>query len=172
MIGRPGRAERALSVFIVCPGVQHVARGFETYALECFAALRGDPGLDVTLIGGSGPRGGGRSTAWALRKDSRPAVAAGRVLGRDGYWVEQATFAVGLVPALIRRRPDVVLFSDWVLGFGLGRLRERLRLDYRLLMSNGAPGYPPFDRAIDHVQQLTPVVYEAALAAGEPPSRH
>src|SRR4051794_40533422 len=165
-------AARDLRVLLVCPGVAHIARGFETFALECYAALREQPRLRVALVGASGPVGDGRHRAASLRKDGLPARALGVAVRRDGYWVEQLSFALGLLPVLRRAAPDVVYFSDWVLGLALGRLRDRTGMRFKLLMSNGAPGYPPFDWAFDHVQQLTPPLYEAALAGGEPPERH
>ena len=43
--------------------------------------------------------------------------------------------------------------------------RTRL-LRYSVLFHNGGSGAPPFDR-FDLVQQVTPSMYEAALAGGE-----
>lgn len=171
--GTPPQAPaRELRVVIACPGVAHIARGFETFAQECFAALRGQPGLRMALVGASGPKGGGRHRAPTLRKEGRVASALGAVVRRDAYWVEQLSFAASLVPLLRRAAPDVVYLSDWVLGLALGRLRTATGMRFRVLLSNGAPGYPPFDAAFDHVQQITPALYDAALAGGEPPARH
>jgi glycosyltransferase involved in cell wall biosynthesis len=108
----------------------------------------------------------------ALRRDSRLAASLGRLARRDAYFAEQMTHALALVPLLVRERPDVVYFSDWALGGALGRWRALSGQRFRLLLSNGAPGPPPYDWTIDHVQQLTPRLHEIALDAGEPPERH
>jgi 1,2-diacylglycerol 3-alpha-glucosyltransferase len=152
--------------------VGHVVRGFESYAEECFEALRGRPELEVALVGGHGRPRDGRLTVPVPAADAALARALGRGMGRDGYFAQQILFAVGLAPMLAARRPHVVLVSDWVLASALGRVRALTRLGYKLLLSNGAPGGPRFDWSIDHVQQLTPALQRIALEGGEPPERH
>ena len=147
-------------------------RGFETFATECHAALRGHPRVEALLVRARGAAGEGERTLRTIGRDARLARLAGRTAGRDGYFAEQMTYALRLVPLLARERPDVVLLSDWALGAALGRWRALSRSRYRLLLCNGAPGPPPYDWAIDHVQQLTPAYHRLALGAGEPPRRH
>lgn len=155
------REPRHTRVLMACSGLGHTMRGFETFTLECHAALRDHPRLDVVL-----PR------VRTIRRDSRLARALGAAVRRDGYFAEQMVYALTVLPVIARERPDVVYLSDWALAYALGRLRALLRLRYRLLLCNGAPGPPPYARAIDHVQQLTPAYYDMALAAGEPSQRH
>ena len=54
----PGR----LRVFLVCPGVGHVNRGYETFTRECFEALKADDRFDLFLFKGAGPGSG--QAAW------------------------------------------------------------------------------------------------------------
>lgn len=164
--------KRPVEVLIACPGVGHVVRGFETFAEECFEALRGRPELQLTLVGGRGPRGGGRLTARVPPPDGAAAVAAGRLVRRSPYVGQQVLFAAMLAPIVAARRPDVVLVSDWVVAAAIGRTRAVTRQRFKMLLSNGAPGGPAFDRAVDHVQHLTPEYHRLALAAGEPADRH
>ena len=159
-------------VWIVCPGVGHVWRGFETFSHECFQALRGETSLELSLIGGANPAAAGERAVPTLRRDRAAARRLGRLTGRDPYVVEQLSFTLALVPRLARARPDLILFSDWVVGRALARWRAASRQRFRLLVSNGGL-YPPGTlRHVDHVQQLTPHERERALAAGEPESRH
>ena len=162
----------AIRVLLPCSGLGIVMRGFETFAIECHAALRGHPRVRPTLVRARGKPGEDERLARTLPRDSRAARALGALARRDGYFAEQMVYALSLLPVLRRERPDVVLFSDWALGSALGRLRALTRVRYRLLLCNGAPGPPPYDTAIDHVQQLTPAYYDMALEAGEPPERH
>lgn len=170
MVGRDGRP---LTVVIACSGVGHVMRGFETFAVECHAALQRDPRLRPLLVRARGPaRGGGERSASTIPRDARLARLLGRAARRDGYFAEQMVYALRLLPLLTRERPDVVYVSDWALAGALGRWRALSRARFRLLLSNGAAGPPPYDWTIDHVQQLTPRNMRAALDAGEPPARH
>ncbi len=41
-------------IFIVCSGLGHVKRGYESFTQECFNALFQEPTLDITLFKGSG----------------------------------------------------------------------------------------------------------------------
>ncbi len=150
----------------------HVVRGFESFAEECFEALRDRPDLDVVLVGGRGRPRGARITAPVPATDAPLARALGRAVRRDGYVAQQMLFALSLAPILAMRRPHVILVSDWVVASALGRMRVLTRQRYRLLLSNGAPGGPRFDWSIDHVQQLTPALLRLALDGGEPPARH
>ena len=169
MVDRPRAPTRVL---LACSGLGHAVRGFETFATECHAALRPHPRVEALLVRARGAAGDGERIAHTIGRDARLARLAGRAVRRDGYFAEQMAYALGLAPLLARERPDVVLFSDWALGVALGRWRALTRSRYRLLLSNGAPGPPPYDWGIDHVQQLTPAYHRMALEAGEPPERH
>ncbi|HEY9300372.1 MAG TPA: glycosyltransferase family 4 protein, partial [Phormidium sp.] len=80
-------------------------------------------------------------------------------------------FFLSLIPYIHIERPDVLFFSDFVLGTMLWHWRRLNKLSYKLLFSNGAPNGPPFSR-MDHVQHLTPTHYQMALDAGEPATKH
>src|SRR4051794_31197453 len=157
---------RPVEVLIACPGVGHAVRGFESFAEECFEALRGRPELSVTLVGGRGPRGHDRLTACVPPQDGALAVAAGRLVRRSPSVGQQMLFASLLAPLVAARRPDVLLVSDWVVAAAIGRWRWLSRQRYTVLLSNGAGGGPHFDRAVDHVQHLTPGSLRRALDAG------
>jgi 1,2-diacylglycerol 3-alpha-glucosyltransferase len=169
MVDRPREPTRVL---LACSGLGHAVRGFETFAVECHAALRGHPRVRPLLVRARGEPGDGERTARAIGRDARLARLLGRAARRDGYFAEQMVYALRLLPVLARERPDVVLLSDWALVGALGRWRALTRSRYRLLLSNGAPGPPPYDWTVDHVQQLTPGAHRLALEAGEPPGRH
>jgi len=161
-----------VGVLIACPGVGHVWRGFETFSLECFEALRGSSALEMTLVKGKGRSHGDDLTAPTVIRNGRTAAALARLVGRSPYDVEQLVFAAALLPVLRRRRPRIVFVSDWLLARALAKARRRLGGDFRLLLSNGGP-YPPASiRFADHVQHLTEYSRQSALEAGLPPARH
>jgi glycosyltransferase involved in cell wall biosynthesis len=162
---------RPLRVLIACPGVGRERRGFETFAEECFRALRDDDRLKLGLAKGAGRSAPDEFVIRSVARRSRSARALGRPLGRDDLWAEQATFAAGLAPKLMRLRPDVVLVSEWAVGAWLWRWRRATRSGFRVLLSNGGSYSPPFWR-FDHVQQLSEAHRASALLAGEPAEKH
>ncbi len=170
--GGSGDQTRPLRVMIACSGLGHVARGFETFSQECFEALRHRSELQMTLVKGAGEATEGQFVARTIPRETLAARALGRALRRSGYFAEQMVFAVRCLPLVRSEHPDIVYFSDWAFGRALGRWRSLTRGTFRLLLSNGAAGPPPYDWTTDHVQQLTPLFLELAREAGEPPRRH
>jgi hypothetical protein len=156
---------RPTRVFLVCPGLGHVNRGYETFTRECFDALRGDPRLDLYLYKGDGPPADRERAVWCLKRDGAAAGLLGRAV-RDPYYIEQTTFALGLIPRILRRRPAVVYFSDGVVGNMLWRWQRKTRARFRLLLSNGGPLGPPAFPRFDHVHQVREEPYQESLAAG------
>ena len=159
-----------LRVLVACPGLDHVSRGYETFAAEAYRALKGREGLHVTLLKGSGPRSNGERRGWCLRRDGRVARSVQSILHRPyaDYEIEEITFT----PALYRaaRRADVVLLSDQLAARALDALRRRLGGNFAVVLSNGAPYPGPFPYA-DLVHQVSPAALELSIERGERPER-
>lgn len=154
-------------VFFACTGLGHERRGFETFTRDCARALAGEPGIALTVFaGGRDGHVSGERVVPNLPRRSSAAKALGALLGRDPYFVEQGSFFVGFIPALLREPPDVVYFADLNLGNALWHWRRRTGARWRLLFYNGGATTRPFTRC-DHVQQVTPGGFEAAIARGE-----
>jgi glycosyltransferase involved in cell wall biosynthesis len=137
---------------------------------ECFQALRREGSLDPWLFKGGGPDGAREIALPHLPRAGFGARALGDLSRRGPYVVEQATFAMALVPYVERLRPHVVYYCDPSIGKLLWHWRRLRGERFRLLLHNGGPFAPPF-RWCDHVHELTPGSADAALAAGHDPAR-
>jgi len=159
---------RPVRVFLICPGVGHIARGYESFTRECFEALRGDPRIDLYLFKGAGPNAGRERRVWCLWR-TRPLA---RMLGaiadvhHDAYYIEQLTFTLALLPHIVLKGPDVIFFSDPAIGHLLWWWRRATRSNFKLLLSNGGPTGPPAFPRFDHVHQVSPICYEDSARAG------
>lgn len=160
-----------LRIFFSCSGVGILDRGIETFFREAFDGLRGMPGLRITLYKGAGEEQADEHVLWNLPRTGMAAKALGACIGRDSYVAEQLSSFPSMVRAIRKHRPDIVFYSDSNLGFQLHRWRKQIGVPFRLLFSNGGPCHPPFVRT-DYVQQVVPIYYEEAIAAGEPLERH
>jgi glycosyltransferase involved in cell wall biosynthesis len=160
-------AARPTRTFLVCAGVGISRRGFESFTEGCFAALRGHPALDLTLFKGGGEPGERERVIRTIPRTSALAKLVGERTDRPDFWLEQVLFAGGLLPALLAHEPEVVYFSEIVVGYVLRRLRRLTRGRYRLLFRNGKPMIGALPRW-DHSQQLTPTHLALALEAGQP----
>jgi 1,2-diacylglycerol 3-alpha-glucosyltransferase len=158
-------------VLLVCPGLDHAMRGFESFARECFEALRAETAFELDLIKGSGTPGPGERALPTLRRDRPLAAGLARASGRPPFLFEQLAFAISLQPVLLGRRPDVVYFSEWYTGRALSLLRSLTAQRYRLVLCNGTMAVEGFEH-LDHVQQLTPAALEVVLERGADPTRH
>jgi glycosyltransferase involved in cell wall biosynthesis len=157
-------------VLLACSGLEHAHRGYESFARECFETLRDEPRLHLELIKGSGPDGDRERSVPALKRDVRLARALGRAWGRDPLCVEQLAFAFSLQPEILRRRPDVIYFSEWYTGKALAALRRLNRQRYALVLSNGSMAPTGFE-AFDRVHQHTAPALEFVLARGADPAK-
>ena len=162
---------RPVRVLLACPGLDHAMRGFESFARECFEALRGEEGIRLRLLKGSGASRPGELTLPTLRRDRLLAERLARATGQPPFLFEQLGFAITLQPAIMRERPDIVYFSEWHMGRGLSVLRSLTRQRYMLLLCNGTMAVERFDH-LDHVQELTPPALEVVLEHGADPERH
>jgi 1,2-diacylglycerol 3-alpha-glucosyltransferase len=166
----PTPRQRPVRVFLPCTGLGRQRRGFETFTLECADALRADPRIALTVFAGGDVPGVPARVRWNLRRDGMLSSLVAAVVRRDRYFVEQATFFLSFLPALVLGRPDVVYFADLNLGNLCWHWRRLSGQRFKLLYYNGGLTTRPFTRA-DMVQQLTPAGLDEALARGESPQR-
>lgn len=150
---------------MVCSGLDHINRGYESFSKECFAALKNEQSLDLYLVKGSGQAEHKILSVACIQRNSLLAKLISRYTRKSGYFIEQLSFFLKMIPLLLKHRPSLIYFSDFQLGTFCWRLRRLTGLKYKLLFSNGAPNGPPFSR-MDHVQQLLPVYYRKACEKG------
>lgn len=166
----PASPESPVRVYFPCTGLGRQLRGFETFTLECANALRDDPRVALTVFSGARVAGVDTRVLWNIPRSSALARLLGRAIRRDAYFIEQLTFFLSLLPALVVGRPDVVYFADLNLGNLCWHWRRLTRQRFTLLYYNGGPTTQPFTRT-DFVQQVTPAGLESAIARGESAAR-
>lgn len=168
-------------VFIVCPGVDRIQRGYESFTRECFDALSKHPSMDITLFKGAGKSVEKEIVLRILPKEGALAIQLAKVTqklgemfkghhGYDAYYLEQLTFVLSLLPYINREKPDVIYFSDQTIGDLLGIWRRFSKQNFKLLFCDGSPLTPNLPRC-DHVQQLTPTLLQYAIDHGIPVSK-
>lgn len=162
---------RAPRILLVCSGLEHARRGYESFASECFEALRGHPGIELELVKGSGQPRRGELRVAPLRRDRTPARAVGRAIGWPAFRVEALSFAFTLLPLIVRQRPDLVYLHEWDTARGLAWIRAAAGFRFGLLLINGGFAERGFEH-LDHVQELTPAARDHVIKLGADPSRH
>ena len=158
------------TVFLVCSGLGHINRGYESFTRECFDTLKGSEKFNLFLIGGGGKSVDNEIILPNLPRRGKFTVWLSKILRSEPYTVEQVTFCVSLLLLIIKKKPQIIYYSDFKLGTYLWHLRKHLKFKYKLLFSNGAPNGPPY-KTEDHVQQLLPMYIRNAQAGGTPLSK-
>lgn len=160
-----------MKIGIACSGLDHVRRGFETFARDLFRLIRFGTDLDVVLFKGNGVPSPREEVLWNVPRDA--GIWGGRtsfIPWQGRYLTEQFTFALSLWRRLQTNPVDLVLFSDIQIGIVLRRL-SRISHGPVLLFSNGGP-FPAKDYlAFDFIQQLTPGAHYEALTQGVSPDK-
>jgi len=159
--------KNSINVFIVCTGLGHINRGYESFTRECFDALKDTTEFKLYLIKGGGKSIGNEITLPNLPRRKKAAQFFSKLFPTDAYTIEQFTFCLSMLPLILIKKPAAIYYSDFTLGTYLWHLRKHLKFKYKLLFSNGAPNGPPF-KTEDHVQQLLPVYLEQAILEGAP----
>lgn len=158
-----------MNIFIVCTGLGHINRGYESFTRECYDALKDTSDFKLYLIKGGGKSNGNEIALPNFPRRKKAAQFLTKFFPTDAYTIEQFSFCLSLLPLILIKKPAVVYYSDFTLGTYLWHLRKLLKFKYKLLFSNGAPNGPPF-KTEDHVQQLLPVYLEQAIQEGAPAS--
>lgn len=157
-----------MKIALIGSRLGYIDRGFESFTRNLFELLKED--LDITLLKGAGTPKEREVVVPSLWFEQG-------ILSRLGWsWqrrmlIQERSFALALLPHLLRHRYDVIHFSEVVLGKVLLRWRRLFGLQYRLLFSNGAPAPPEFYRFFDLIQEVSGVRLEDALQYGLPAER-
>ena len=152
-----------MKVAIPCAGLDHVNRGFESFARELFENVRGH--CDAHLVKSSGTGGENIHVLPGLRRNA----AIYRWLPSSyfneyrRYRNECLLFGLRFLRLAAREKFDVVHFSDSVFGDFLLRARKIFGLKFKLLCSNGAPWPVEFCARFDAVHQVSAAHHEAGL---------
>lgn len=125
----------------------------------------------MQLVKGSGPRSLDERSVPTLRRGTPAARALGRWTRLEPFVIEHLSFALSLQPLLLRRRPDVVYFSEWHVGRALAALRLASRSRFKLVICNGSSSPGPYDH-LDRVQHLTPGALRWVLERGADPGKN
>lgn len=157
-----------MRIALIGSRVGYVHRGFESFTRSLFDLVRSE--IDITLFKGAGPRCDREIPVQSLWFE------AGILSRCNLSWqrrmiIQERSFALSLVPQLVRGKYDVVHFSEVVLGKVLLRMRSLLGLRYRLLFSNGAPAPPFFYDRFDIIQEVNQLRLEDAINYGVPRER-
>jgi glycosyltransferase involved in cell wall biosynthesis len=127
---------------------------------------------DMTAFkGGGGVSERERVLRFATRNGAIPRILPlHKLFRRTPYYTECGTFALALLPELVRGGFELVHVIDLPLASFLFYSRNVLRLKFRLLYTEGASAEPRYYPPADHMQQVSLVAYENALRLGVPES--
>ena len=157
-------------VFLPCPGVGHINRGYESFTIQCFESLKDAEEFRLMLFKSAGPSTANSINVANIKRTGGFAKILFKYLKFNPYWTEQITFFIRMFPYVLKYKPDLIFYSDMGLGTLFYKARQLFKFRYKILFSNGAPKSPPY-KVEDHIQQLLNVHVETAVKAGYPRSQ-
>ncbi len=160
-----------MKVAIACTGLDHIYRGFESFSAELYNSLEAND--NIYLLKGSGVSKRNVYVLPTLKRTSQvyKLFPFNKLSDYYRYRHECLSFGYSLLPYLLQRKYDLIHFSDWILGDFLLDIRRNFKLNFKLLLSNGAPYEATYCNRFDAVQQIALSHYEEAISLGVPPEK-
>lgn len=152
-------------VFLPCSGLGHITRGYESFTLQCFEHLKGSKAFELMLIKSFGPTSKNVLSIGCIRRDSQFADIFFKLFKLKQYPLEQISFCLNMLPAIVKYKPSLIYYNDTALGKALWYIRKLFKFKYKLLLCNGAPKSAPYE-VEDHIQQLLDLYVVKALEKG------
>jgi len=149
-----------IKIALVSTGLSHVNRGYETFILDLYEALKDV--ATVSLFKGSGWSAPPdvyqipclrRDHPWAVRLASQE---------HQRYRYEQISMAFSGWMQKHWQQYAIIHFCDPAFGGSLLKLRKLFGYDYKLLFANCGPSEPEDYRRFDHIQEFTPMFFDKA----------
>ena len=157
-----------LKVALACPGVGLEQRGFERMFYDLFHLVVDN--MDITLY-----KGGGVSSQKeiVLRFANRNGWIAKylplhKLAGRSPISLECLTFCAALLFAIRKKNYDVVHVIDPPLARLLYQFRNRFRLKFRILYTQGCNMLPEHYPPADHLHHVSQATFNGAVKYGLP----
>lgn len=155
------RSRRAgMRVALICPTVGQTRRGYERHFADLFRFARTQ--LDITLFKGAGEADAHTRVVGHFRRTGVLGRICGSRFPYQRYRLEFASFALAMLPHLMRGKFDVAHFIDPPLGPHFARLRALAGFGTRLLFTNAGPLSYDASRWADHIHCITPMAMREA----------
>lgn len=164
----PPTAAAGPRVALICPGLGRERRGYERITADLFVALRDE--LDLWVFKGAGATGPREKVPPSFARDGWVLMNLHlhRLIGRTRYHMECLSFAVALLPHLLRGRFDLVFTYDPPMLKPLYWLRRMFGLRYRILFAHGGAFPFPYWPHADVVLHCSPLSYQDDADRGVP----
>lgn len=157
-------------VFLPCSGLGHTNRGYEAFTLQCFEHLKDSKAFKLILLKSSGATSKNELSIGSIKRDSKFANTIFKFFKIKQYLLEQISFCVTMLPAILKYKPSLIYYNDTSLGKALWYVRKAFGFKYKLLLCNGAPKSAPYN-VEDHIQQLLNLYIVKAVKNGTPANK-
>jgi 1,2-diacylglycerol 3-alpha-glucosyltransferase len=161
-----------MKIALVSSGLGNIWRGYERFTHELFHLLKDE--LDITLFKGGGSARFKEVVLWNLKRDGllrRTPLVNEQRPRRSAYYFEALSFFLSLVPHLKRGGFDLVHVTDAPLVNFFYHARKRIKINSKILWSNGNPLVGQSSARADYLHQLTPDQVETMVNDGVAPTK-
>lgn len=153
-------------IAIACSGLGYIRRGLETFTDDLFRQLELTGEFHVFLLKGAGKKKHNELSIWHLRRDFFIARLVGKIIHKHPFYIQNVTFALGLIPFLIKTRPEVVYTGEPVVYRCLQLWRSWSGQKFKMIFFTGGQSFPISLDHRDILHHVTPELVPKAALVG------
>ena len=159
-------------LLLVCTGLGHVNRGFETYINDLAIKLKQEK-LTFTFSVCLGKKiNGAVYNQKKIFNIHRKSKLLSLFSENTAFEIEQLTFFFGIIPSILFTKIRAIYLGEYNLYCYLFKFRKWFNLNFSLVLYTGGQAVPGlFDLSKDYVHHITDIYYDYFIKKGVPASR-
>ncbi len=150
------------TIFIICPGLEHIQRGFESHSYQLFLVLNGNPSNNILLLKGSGKRSVSEKVVGSIKKKMWLSKLLCKFTKRHYRYYQNTSFFLFSLRLFILRKPDCIYFGDPMLYHYYNRWRTISKQKFKIYFYTGGQSIPKLFNERDTLIASTSYFYAKA----------
>ena len=149
-------------VFIICPGLEHVHRGFETHGRQLYSILKNKSNNQIFLLKGSGRKSVNEKRVFTIKSGSSFNRFLCKITKQFPRYFQNTSFFYFSLLLFIIKKPDSIYFGDPMLYRYYAKWRKISKQKFRIFFYTGGQSIPEKFNKEDIIIASTPHFYKKA----------
>ena len=129
-------------VFIICPGLEHVHRGFETHGRQLYSILKDKSNNQTFLLKGSGSKSVNEKRVFTIKSGSSFSKLLCRLTKQFPRYFQNTSFFYFSLLFFIIKKPDSIYFGDPMLYHYYTKWRKISKQKFKIFFYTGGQSIP------------------------------
>lgn len=150
------------TIFIICPGLDDVPRGFESDAQQLFSVLQKKSSNNVILLKGSGNSNASEKIVPSIKKEKWLSKLLCKVTKRHSRYFQNTSFFLASLSLFVFKKPDFIYFGDPMLYRYYSLWRKISKQKFKIFFYTGGQNIPKLFNEKDMLIASTSYFYTKA----------